>query len=337
MIKKILIGLAVVIAGIIVLSRFQPDTYKVERIGTVAAPPSVVYAQVTDFHNWEKFNAWRDLDTNMVLTYEGPENGVGAKYNWAGNSDAGKGSMTILEATPGEYVKIDMHFLEPMDDHAVSEFTLSPEGSGTRVVWSMSGAHNFLSKIMCLFISMDKMIGEKYEEGFRRMNTAFAGLSEDRPSVPIEIEREFDAPRAAVWKAWTDPAAFMAWWGSKDYTCPVAKLDPKEGGRYLYAMRSPEGLMIRGTGTYTEVVPLERLAFTDSFADSTGKAVPAAALGIPGDWPLEMKCTVLLSEAEGKTRMSLRHEGVPGAVTQMCTMGWNESFDKLAMALKDPV
>lgn len=332
MIKKILIGLAVIIVGIIVVSRFQRDNYTVERTGTIAAPPSVVFAQITDFHNWEKFNPWRDLDTNMVLTYEGAPRGVGAKYNWAGNSDAGKGSMTILETTPGQYAKLEMHFVEPMDSKAITEFKFAPEGNGTKLTWSMSGDHNFFSKIICLFMSMENMIGSQYEKGFERMNTAFTGLSENKPSVPIEIVREFDAPREAVWRSWTEPAAFMAWWGGV-YSCPAAKLDPKVGGTYHAAMRSPEGQTFWSTGTYKEVVPMEKLVFSDSFADSTGKVMPASALGIPGDWPLELTCSLSFSEANGKTRMVLRHEGVPGSDTEMCTMGWNQSFDKLATSL----
>ncbi len=332
MIKKILIGLAVVIVGIIIVSRFQPEDYSVERTGTIAAPPSVVFAQITDFHNWEKFNPWRDLDTNMVLSYEGPQSGVGAKYHWV-SDDAGEGTMTLMEARPDEFARIDMAFVEPMESKADVQFKLVPEGEGTKLTWSMSGKHNFLGRIMCVFMDMDKMVGEQYEKGFERMNKAFAGMTADKPSVPIEIVREFNVPREAVWKAWTDPATFMTWWGSKGYSCPVARLDPQVGGRFHYAMRSKEGQTIWGAGSYTEVVPMERLAFTDSFSDSTGKAVPAAELGIPGNWPLEMKITVLLTEADGKTRMTLHHEGIPGALTEMCVLGWNESFDKLAANL----
>lgn len=333
MIKKILIGLAVIVVGIIIVSRFQPEDYAVERTGTIAAPPSVVFAQITDFHNWEKFNPWRDLDTNMVLSYEGPESGVGAKYHWV-SDDAGKGTMSITEAIPAELVKIDMAFVEPMESKADVQFKLVPDGAGTKLTWSMTGKHNFLGRILCVFMDMDKMVGEQYEKGFERMNKAFAGLSADVPSEPIEIVREFNAPREAVWKAWTDTAAFKAWWGGKGYTCPVAKLDPKVGGSYHYAMRSEEGLTIWGAGRYLEVVPMERLSFTDSFADSTGTPVLASSLGIPGNWPLEMKCTVTFTDTEQGTRMVLLHENVPGGqLAQFCRMGWNDSLDKLAGVL----
>ena len=333
MLKKILIVLAVIIVGIVIASRFQPDGYTVERTGIITAPPPAVFAQISDFHNWEKFNPWRDLDTNMALTYEGPTSGVGAKYQWSGNSKAGKGSMTIAEMRPDEYLKVDMHFIEPMEDDAVSEFMLKPEGTGTAVTWSMSGEHNFLSRIMCLFMSMDKMIGEQYEKGFVKMNTAFAGMTVGQPSVPIGIVRDFAAPREAVWKAWTDPAVYMKWWGPNNYTCPVANLDPRTGGTFHTAIRTPDGQTFWSAGTYTDVVPMERIVYSDGFADSTGARIPGPDRGPEGAWPKEMKCTVVFAEVEGKTRMTLTYDGAPATAAENCQRGMEQSLDKLASLL----
>jgi uncharacterized protein YndB with AHSA1/START domain len=57
----------------------------------------------------------------------------------------------------------------------------------------------------------------------------------------VVITRVFDAPRELVWKAWTEPERVMRWWGPNGYSCPVAKIDLRVGGEYLYCMRSPEG------------------------------------------------------------------------------------------------
>jgi len=176
MFKKILLGLLALVLLIIIASRFQPDSYTVERTGIIAAPPPVVYAQLIDFRNWDQFNPWRDLDTNMVLTFTGPEHGVGAQYHWVGNSNAGKGSMTISEARPHEQVKVDLHFIEPFEGHAVTEYLLAPADGGTVLTQRMTGEHNFLSRIMCLFTSMDKAIGPMFEVGLERMNKAMQGL-----------------------------------------------------------------------------------------------------------------------------------------------------------------
>ncbi|QQR86318.1 MAG: SRPBCC family protein [Flavobacteriales bacterium] len=180
MLIKILIGLAVVVIVIIVVSRFQPNTYTVARTGTIAAPPSMVYAQIIDFHNWVKFDPCIEQDSSAAFTYEGPASGVGAKYTWESKT-IGTGSMTIAEVKPNEEVIMDQHTLTPMESKSKTAFKIAPDGNGTKLTWSMTGEHNFFSKIMCLFTSMDKMIGGQYEKGFERMNKAFADLSVRKP------------------------------------------------------------------------------------------------------------------------------------------------------------
>ncbi len=149
------------------------------------------------------------------------------------------------------------------------------------------------------------------------------------------ITRIFDAPRALVWKAWTDPEHIQRWWGPKDFTAPACRIDFRVGGKYLFCMRSPEGRDYWSTGVYREIVPLERIVCTDSFADEAGNVVPATYYGMSPDFPLEMLITVTFEEDEGKTKMTLKHTGLPaGEMSEQTGAGWNESFDKLAKSLK---
>ncbi len=189
MIKKILIGLAVILVGIIIVSRSQPDSYTVERTATIAAPPNVVFDHVNNFQKWQQFNAWGDSDPNAVYTYNDTESGVGANFHWKGNSDMGEGSMTILESKPNEYVKVDLEFIEPFSGKAIAEFVLAPNSGGTQLTERTSSEHNFFSKIMCMFMDMDKMIGDKYEEGFARMNRILPTL-EPAPVAPIAAPQD---------------------------------------------------------------------------------------------------------------------------------------------------
>jgi uncharacterized protein YndB with AHSA1/START domain len=150
----------------------------------------------------------------------------------------------------------------------------------------------------------------------------------------LVIERIFDAPRELVWRAWSDPQHLVRWWGPKGYTTPNCEMDFRVGGKWLSCMRSPEGQDIWGIGTYREIVPLERIVTTDSFADEKGNVVPATHYGMPADIPLEMLITVIFEDAGGKTKMTLRHEGLPAGDMQTgANQGWNESFDKLAAEL----
>ena len=57
----------------------------------------------------------------------------------------------------------------------------------------------------------------------------------------LKIKRMIDAPRSLVWKALTDPEKIKSWWGPKDFTAPIAKINLRVGGKYLFCMRSPDG------------------------------------------------------------------------------------------------
>jgi uncharacterized protein YndB with AHSA1/START domain len=150
----------------------------------------------------------------------------------------------------------------------------------------------------------------------------------------LVITRIFDAPRELVWKAWTDPERMKLWWGPERFTAPVCKMDLRVGGRFHFCMRSPQGQDFWNTGVYLEIVEPSRLVYTDMFADENGNVVPASHYGLPGDWPPESVVTVTLEEDNGKTKMTLRHAGIPaGVMNEMTGVGWNGSFDKLAASL----
>ncbi len=131
------------------------------------------------------------------------------------------------------------------------------------------------------------------------------------------------------------PERFKSWWGPKGFTAPFAKIDLRVCGKYLYCMRSPDGKDYWGTGVYREIVQLQRIVATDSFADEKGNVVPATHYGMSADLPLEFLVTVTFEDYQGKTRLTLAHKGFPpGRDSEMASEGWNQSFDKLAETLK---
>ena len=172
MIKKALLGLAILVAGVLGFAATRPDTFRVERSALVQAPPEAVYAQISDFHRWNAWSPWEKLDPAMKKTHSGPAAGVGAEYAWRGNSDVGAGRMEILEATPASRVAIQLDFLEPFEASNTTEFSLVPEGEATRVTWSMSGDNSYLGKVMSVFMDMDAMIGKDFEKGLADLEGA---------------------------------------------------------------------------------------------------------------------------------------------------------------------
>lgn len=162
-----------------------------------------------------------------------------------------------------------------------------------------------------------------------------SNFAENTMERALVITRIFDAPCEKVWKAWTEPERVKRWWGPKGFTAPIIKIDFRVGGKYLYCMRGagPDGVVrdFWSTGVYRKIVPLKIIVCTDSFADEKGNVVPASHYGMSGEWPKELLVTVTFEEQDGKTKMTLRHAGMPAGENQdLARQGWNESFDKLA-------
>ncbi|HEX7187684.1 MAG TPA: SRPBCC family protein [Actinomycetes bacterium] len=145
------------------------DKYTVERSATIAAPPARIYEELVDFHRWTTWSPWEDLDPQLQRTYSGPESGVGAVYAWSGNRKAGKGQMAIREATEPSKVGIDLEFVKPFKASNDTVFTIEPEGSGSRVTWTLTGKKTAMTKVMGIFTSMDKMVGPDFEKGLARL------------------------------------------------------------------------------------------------------------------------------------------------------------------------
>ena len=169
MFKKILLVLVIAIAIFVSFVAMQPPDFRIERSATMAAPAPDVFAQVNDFHNWEAWSPWAKLDPAAKNSFEGPTAGKDAKFRWSGNSEVGVGNMTILESRPHDLIRIKLEFEEPRADTSNTEFTFKPVENKTLVTWTMSGRKDFVSKAVCLFMNMDKIVGEKFEEGLAKM------------------------------------------------------------------------------------------------------------------------------------------------------------------------
>ena len=149
------------------------------------------------------------------------------------------------------------------------------------------------------------------------------------------ITRIFNAPRNLVWQAWTEPEQVKRWQGPKGFIIPEAKVDLRVGGTSLLCMRSPDGKDYWSTGTYREIVEMEKIVETDSFADEKGNEVPASYYGMEGDWPDNLLVTVTFEDTEkDKTLFTLRHSGLPtNDIREQTGISWNEILNKLAVML----
>ena len=169
MFKRILLVVVVLIGALLAYAATRPDTFRVERAAVIKAPPAKVFALIDDFHQWAGWSPWEKLDPSMKRSHSGAASGKGAVYAWEGNGDVGAGRMEILETTAPSRVLIRLDFIKPFEARNTAEYTLRPEGEATRVTWAMYGPAPFVSKLMQVFVSMDKMIGTDFEQGLANL------------------------------------------------------------------------------------------------------------------------------------------------------------------------
>lgn len=169
MLKKISMGLIMVIVVILGLALTQPDSFKVQRSITIKAPPEKVMSFLNDFHQWPSWSPWEKLDPKLKRTFEGAPSGKGAVYAWSGNDQVGQGRMEIVDNNMPAQLGIKLDFIKPFASSNRAEFTLQPQGDSTVVTWTMTGPSQFITKLMGVFYSMDKMIGKDFEKGLAQL------------------------------------------------------------------------------------------------------------------------------------------------------------------------
>lgn len=172
MLKTIALIAVLLLAGVLIYAATKPDSFRIERRISIQAPPDKVHALINSFDSWAQWSPWEKKDPAMQRTRSGPASGKGSQYSWEGNKNVGKGSMTITESTAPSRVLIQLDFLAPFEAHNMAEFTLTPKGDSTEVVWAMYGPSNYVSKLMQVFFSMDAMVGPDFEAGLTSMKQA---------------------------------------------------------------------------------------------------------------------------------------------------------------------
>ena len=165
----IAIILALALALVLILAAGKPDTFRVTRAAMIKAAPETLFPLIADFHEWGKWSPWEGRDPALKRTFSGAERGPGAVYAWDGNRNVGAGRMEITRASAPSDVVIKLDFIKPFEGHNVAEFTLSPQGGGTDVTWVMHGPAPFMSKVMQVFMNMDRMIGRDFEAGLANL------------------------------------------------------------------------------------------------------------------------------------------------------------------------
>jgi uncharacterized protein YndB with AHSA1/START domain len=96
----------------------------------------------------------------------------------------------------------------------------------------------------------------------------------DKENLKIKVERSFDAPLTLVWAAWTTAEILDQWWAPRPWKAVTKEMDFTEGGRWLYAMTSPEGQRHWDLKSFLKINPLNSFTYRSTFCDENGNVSP---------------------------------------------------------------
>src|ERR1041385_6678931 len=141
----------------------------------------------------------------------------------------------------------------------------------------------------------------------------------------VRLHRVLTAKPEKVYRAFLEADAMAKWLPPNGFTCTVAHLEPKVGGTYKMSFRNfTTGNSHAFGGKYLELVPNERLRYTDQFDDPN----------LPGT----IEVTVTLKKVLVGTEINIVQEGIPDAIpTEMCYLGWQESLRNLAKLVEPEI
>ena len=136
------------------------------------------------------------------------------------------------------------------------------------------------------------------------------------------------------WKVWTEPNLVKRWWAPKHFSSPVAKIDFRVGGKSLVSMLAPKemgGQEWYSIWEYVKIIPLKTIEFIQSLSDENGNKTDPVKVGMPSDFPVDIKTVVTFKElGNSQTEMTVTEYADFGTISNFAQIGLEQSLDKMA-------
>ena len=175
MIKKILIGLAIVVVllvGVCATAAFlAPTDFRVERELVINKPKSEVFAYAKMLKNQNDWGPWFKKEPTMKQEFRGTDGTAGFTSYWKGTKDeVGEGEQEITRIVEGERIETELRFIQPFESKADAYLTTEAAGDAqTKVRWGFTGSMPRPMNIMLLVMDIDKEVGKDFAEGLSSM------------------------------------------------------------------------------------------------------------------------------------------------------------------------
>jgi len=168
--KWLMAVLGVLIVVLVIGGLLLSPKFTVTRSIVVNAPADKIFPLVADPRGWKQWSVWNKRDPAMQIEYSGPPSGAGAKWSWHSKSE-GDGAMLFTAAEPNKRVGFDLTFVD-FGTTSKGELVFAPEGSGTRVTWTMNGDIGKNPLFHWIALGADGMVGKDFEAGLEGLKAA---------------------------------------------------------------------------------------------------------------------------------------------------------------------
>ncbi|PBQ33731.1 activator of HSP90 ATPase [Sphingobacteriaceae bacterium] len=155
----------------------------------------------------------------------------------------------------------------------------------------------------------------------------------------LSVSKIFDAPVEDVWQIWTDAGLLKLWWGPDKFICDIAQVDFRVGGTTLINMKAPQafgGAEHFSTWTYTKIDLYESIEYIQNLADKQGVKQKPTAVGMPADFPEDIRTLVTFKRiSENTTEMTVNEYADFGQTSHFAKIGLEQCFEKIAKIFAD--
>ncbi len=169
--KKLSIGLAIVVAVIAILGIIAPKEMHIEKEIVINKPKDQIYNYLKVLRNGEKWEPWGEKDANIKREYRGAEGTVGSVVSWAGNKDVGVGEQEITGLLDNR-IDLVMRFKQPIESVDTGYYIFEPVSPAqTKVKWGMTGHSKFPFNIFCFVFNMKGTVEKEFEKGLANLKS----------------------------------------------------------------------------------------------------------------------------------------------------------------------
>ena len=166
-----LLFIGIALAVFLLFIVFSSPKMHIFREIVIQATAEKIFPHINNSKKMYDWMPWAEIDPAVKISHSGPEEGVGSKSSWESTGKMGVGTAIVVESMSPKSVSTQLEYTKPMVMKQLALVLLSPSQGGTTVRWSVSGNNNFVGRLFCVFMNMDKVVGGDFEKGLAKLKS----------------------------------------------------------------------------------------------------------------------------------------------------------------------